>query len=271
MRLRDGIGNRRLPQMVVPAVPISAEEAAQKIIESPQEYEKTEVEKLKRYFMEVLQISRPPKTTQITVLTVPTLILPPPHEWPYLISNPSLAVGLTTSYTWTLAGVIASGNTQANPFGVANYLNCQFHINITNITGAATWDIWYQSRDPFTGNWGDVQTIAIGLSAALAPFPVTYPVPVGNFGIVTDLCLRYVKTGGAPADALTATITATLKEGIGGSSTGLARTIYLGGDDVTINTGLEIREGGKEIVKLGPDITLYAIAGTPIPIKVFTL
>jgi len=213
------------------------------------------------YFMGVLQISRPPKCIPLTVLTTPTLIAEPPHEWPYLVLNPSLAVGLTTSYVLFSGNVVGAGNTQLSPLGVANYMQCHFHLNVTVVAGI--WDIYAQTRDPNTGNWADSQVIFGGIAA-----PGTFYATVGNLGVAVDFAIRWVPV--APGN-MTFSITATLKEGVGGGPAGLSRAIFLGGRDVTVATGLPIFEGESMVVLPGPDIVLYAIANANIPIKVFTL
>lgn len=211
--------------------------------------------------MPVLHITRLPKTIILNVQTTPTLILQPPHEWPYILVNPSLLVGGTASALLYSGTVSTSGNTQVAPLGVANYLQCHFYLIVTAVTGV--WDIISQTRDPVTGNWVDSQMIFSGINAV-----GSYYASVGSLGIVTDLAVRWNPT---TAGSMTFSITATLKEGTVGSGTGIARTIFLGGPDVTVDTGLPLFESEKIHLRLGPDIKLYAIAGVVTPIKVFII
>ncbi|MCL6577984.1 MAG: hypothetical protein K6T73_01175 [Candidatus Bathyarchaeota archaeon] len=213
------------------------------------------------YVTDLLPLFRAPKTLNRSVTTTPSILIAPPHEWPYVILNPSLIAGLTSSYTIYSGTVDAAGNTQANPLGVANYLKMHFHLDITAITG--TWDIYAQTKDPVSGKWTDSQCIFSGLTSIGTKYAT-----VGEYGIVTDFAVRWDPV---VAGSMTFSLSATVKEGMGGSSAGLARTIYIGGNDVTVDSGLEIKEGESKLIMLGPDITLYGVAKTTIPVKVFTL
>ncbi len=211
--------------------------------------------------MDSLVISRQLRTNIINVGTTPTLIIAPPHNWPYLISNPALSVGLTNSVTLFNGTAIALGDTTASPLGVANYLNAHFHIDITAITG--TWDINLLTRDPNSSNWAIAQNLFSGLTATGTSYAST-----GNYGIAADMAIQYDPT--APG-SITFSITATLKDGTMGGPTGLARTIFIGDNSVNTDTGYPIFESGEKSVYLGPNVELYAVSYIATTLKVFTL
>jgi hypothetical protein len=217
---------------------------------------------LRNWVMDVTIFTRPPRTIVINVGTTPTLLLKPPHSWPYLIYNPSLAVGLTTSVTVASGTVNSNGNSQASPIGVAGHSDVHFHLNVTSITG--TWDIYAQSKDPVSGNWADSQNIFTNITSV-----DTYYAHVGKFGIATDLAVRWDMIS---AGSMTFTLSGTLKDGIGGSTSGVSRGIYIGGRDVTVNSGIPIFEGENLPVLLGQDIELWAISQVAnLPVRVFEL
>ena len=212
------------------------------------------------YTLDLLPLSRPPKSFVFTIGTTAQRIIEPPHLYPYLISNPSLSVGMTSSVVLHASGNEVAAGSSAS-LGVANYLRAHFHIDITAIAG--TWDIYAQSLDPNSLNWADTQVIFPGLTTTGTLYSA-----VDTMGIATDLRIRWEPT--VPGN-ITFSLTVTLKEGTVGSSAGLSRTVFIGGNDVTTNTGLPLFEGESRVVMPGPDVSLYGIAYTDIPIKVFVL
>lgn len=227
----------------------------------PSLLKKVEMPYPKNMVMDTLIISRQPATSIIAVGTTPVVILQPPHPAPYLISNPSLAVGLTASTVLKSGTVIAAGNSQATPLGVANYMKMHLHLDITAITG--TWDIDAYTRDPNSGNW----TISQNLWSDLTATGNSYAF-IGEMGLVTDFAIGWNPTA---AGSMTFSVTGTLKEGTAGASTGLARTIFIGGRDVTPGSGYPLFEGKDKIIYPGPDVEIYAVAYVDTLIKVFTL
>lgn len=215
----------------------------------------------KSLVMDTLMISRNLSTRIITIGATATRIIQPPHYYPYLIKNPSLSAGLTASTVLFDGTAATTGDTTASPVGVANYLNTHFHLDITAITG--TWDINLLSRDPNSGNWATVQNLFSGLTATGTQYAY-----VADLGVAVDMAIEYVEIA---AGDITFSITGTFKGGLAGTSSGLARTVFLGGRDVTTDTGYPLFEGQERIIGLGPEVELYAIAFGSIPIKVFTL
>jgi hypothetical protein len=235
-----------------------AGKVAEVVRKEPEKLISKQTELLKQYFTDVLFLTRPFRCSTITVQTEPTLIIKPPHEFPYLIVNPELSVGITSSYRLFSGTITANGNTQANPLGVANFLNANFYADVTAISGS--WDVYLQTKDPVTGKWADVQVI-FSLSQT-----GTYYSTVGQIGIVTDIALRWEGSG-----SMTCTLSAALKGGMAGAPSGVSRVIFLGDSLVTPETGLPLFEGQDKLIFPVYDVSIYAVAYTPIPIKVFTL
>lgn len=211
--------------------------------------------------MDTLIMSRAPSTMIITVPTTPVLLAQPPHSTPYLISNPTLgATEGTTSIVLVNTTVSAAGDTQAVPMSVGNFLQCHFHLDVTAVTGS--WDIIAQTMDPYTLRWADSQTLFSSINAT-----GTYYGNIGAFGLVTYVAIRWVPVA---AGSMTFSLTGTLKEGVSIAG-GLLNTVFIGGREVTVNTGIPIFEGRDKVVYPGPDVELWAVAYKNINIKIFRL
>ncbi len=212
--------------------------------------------------MPVTFFSRAPKTSTLSIGTTPTLITKPPHNFPYLLINPSLSVGLTNNQLVFNGTVNAAGNSELTPIGVANYLSAHFYLNVI-AGGSGTWDIIAQSYDPYSGNWADSQTIFTAINGATGATYYAFP---NEMGIDTDFAIRWNPTA---AGSMTFSLSMDLKNGIPGSSSGVTRTIYFGGPDVTsTNAGFQLLEGEKETIMLAPDLSLYAVALVPTNLKI---
>ena len=242
----------------VPVVPTTSQKIAEAVRKTPEAVIEKQQKDIKQYFTDVIRITRPLRSSVITVGTKPTLILKPPHEWPYIVTNPELSVGITSTYTLVSGTVNANGNTQANPIGCANFLSAHFFANITAVNGS--WDIIQQAKDPVSNQWVDIQT----LFTITAP-GAFYSTP-GSLGVVTDLAIRWEGSG-----SFTGTISLVLKGGVQGGPTGVSRVIYLGDSLVTPETGYPLFEGQSITIFPAYDVSVYAIALTNIPIKIFTL
>lgn len=216
----------------------------------------------KNYFTNVLQISRPPKTRLLTVATTPTLILSPPHEWPYILSNPSLSIGESSTTTLHASGAeTTAGNTQASPMSVTDYPSMHLFLDVTAVTGV--WDFYTQVLDPVSAKWFDVQIAYSDINTT-----GSYYSNIGSLGVVTDFAMRWVPTS---AGSITFSLGATVKGGTRKAAGGLARTIYLGGRDVSAVNGLPLFEGQDKTIYLGPEMELYAVGGISTNLKLFTL
>lgn len=211
--------------------------------------------------MDTLIMSRAPTTMIVTVGTTPVQLAVPPHSTPYLISNPTLgSTEGTTSVVLVDTTVSAAGNTQAAPMSVGNFLQCHFHLNVTAVTGS--WDIIAQTQDPLSLNWADSQTLFSGVNAV-----GTYYGNVGAFGLVTYAAVRWVPVA---AGSMTFSLTGTLKEGVAIAG-GLLNSVFIGGNAVTVNTGIPIFEGKDKVIYPGLDVELWAVAYKNISIKMFSL
>lgn len=200
-------------------------------------------------------INRGITTRKITVLSTPTLIMSSTVPSAITIINPTPTVGLTTSTQYLPAGTsfAATGNTQATPIGVANYDSLHLFINVTVIAG--TFNFVAQCKDELTGTWVDVQDIVpAGITAT-----GNYYGFFSGLGIVSNFALRWTDNGGG--GAMTASIGYTVKNGLGGSSTGAASTIFIGGAGVTRFGGYPILEGQYRDFNMRENVDLYAVSG----------
>lgn len=227
---------------------------------------KKEVFGMEKAVMNTVIISRVPRTIPINVGTVPVQILQPPHVFPYLLSNPSLSVGVTNTVKLVDDQLKnAAGNTQANPLGVAGYTNLHLFLNVTGITGGSSWDFTQQALVPtiLPNTWVDVQNVFAGINAA-----GVYYASVGSLGVVTDAAFSWNPT---IAGTITFSLIAVTKEGSLQTSGGLSKTIFLGGRDVTVENGLPLFEGDNKIFYLGPEVELFAVSSVATILKVFIL
>lgn len=254
---------RTAPELTpVKADPANISKGIPSLVESKLEKELTE----DKYVTNLFHLSRPPKNYTVTVGTTPTRIIVPPHEWPYLLINPSSVVGLTNNSTVFSGTVIAAGNTQSSPIGVANFLDAHLFLKVTAVTG--TWDFFAQTLIPganpaVPGNWIDYQLAFPGVNTTGALYA-----NIGSTGLVTDFAIRWNPTA---AGSITFTMGLTLKNSTTGTSVGTARTIFIGGQDVNTNSGLPLFESDKLPIHPGRNVTLYAIASVPLPLKIFRL
>ncbi len=199
----------------------------------------------------------------IVVGTTPVLLVRSTVLWPWIVLNPSQSVGLTSSVTG-FSGTASTGDLTAPGIGVAGFESAHLHLNVTAMTGGALWDIYAQTFDSISGVWMDSQAVFTNIAAtgSYYAFPNT-------FGIATDLRFRYVRTAGA--GTLTNSIGVALKVGSGGSSTGLAQVIYVGGEGVTTVSGFPILEGTSLTFVIEEGVELWAVAATTLNARLFML
>jgi hypothetical protein len=156
-----------------------------------------------------------------------------------------------------------AGNTDLTPISVAGYTNCHFFLSVTAITGI--WRFTQRALVPIAPltSFMDVQDIFVDISS-----PGNYYAPVGNMGIVTDMSVAWDPTS---AGSITFSLVAVLKEGSLQTSGSLSKTIYIGGPDITLGSGMPIYEGESKILSLNTDMSLYAISAVTTNPVVITL
>ncbi len=214
------------------------------------------------YLYSGIYLSRAFRGRTVLIRTEPTLIIQVSRSWPYLFLNPARSIGLTFSQLLYSGTISADGET--NSFGVANYMQLHFYLDVTAVSGGATVDFYHQVRDPISGNWVDAQVVFASISAI-----GTYYASVGTFGVSVDSRIRYDLLG---AGTMTCSISYTLKEGTIGGSNGLAQTIYIGPDrDVNIESGFPILEGQQQTFIIGDNTDVWGIAEVETPLRIFQL
>jgi len=211
--------------------------------------------------MNVITFTRNLKTEIIPVTTTASKILEPPHPTCYYIVNPGTFWGVLTNVVIYEGTVNTAGNTQANSLRISDYLNVHLHLTVTDITG--TWEFTYQSRDPYTDTWADVQVLGSIDS------PGTYYFYIGNRGICERFALAWQPMSAGSSMTFSATVS--LKEEIQWCPFGVARAVYLGDKTVTPKTGIPIFEGHSLTIFPEPDIEIWAVAYTDSYIQVFWL
>lgn len=208
-----------------------------------------------------LYLSRAFQGVPVTVGNTATKILSNERTWPYLFLNPTRVVGITKKQS-AYSGTADDGDVTVS-FGVADYKEAHIHIDVTTI-GTSAWDLFAESYDNVSTNWATTQVVFSGISA----IGTTYSY-VGSLGIATDMRFKFSRTSGT--GTVTCTVSVILKDGQGGSSAGLAQTIYIGGSGVTITSGYPILEGDQQTFLIGENIDVYAISNVPVVLNMFKL
>lgn len=201
----------------------------------------------------------------MTITTTPQLVVNAEFLRGYIFLNPNETAGTTAA--GTLLASTSRGAATANltgtstTLGVANFLDGHFYINVTAVSGGALVTIVLQALDPTSGAWVDVQdlTTAVGISSTYAF--------VGHVGVGTDLRVRWSLGAG---DA-TFSVGFNLKNGLAGTSAGLSQTIFLGGPEVSVDSGFPLLNGQSERFFLQENVQLWAVANATLPFKIFEL
>lgn len=197
----------------------------------------------------------------VTVYNTPTLIQRSQYAWPYMILNPSKTAGITS---WGLlhAGTVNAAG-QSGSIGVSNYENLHLLLNVSAVTG--TWDIVGQIYNPYTSSWADSQTIFSAINSA-----GDYYGYIGSLGVATDFRIRWDPVA---AGSITFSVTRVLKGGLVGTSAGFSQTVYLGNNEVNVDTGFPILEGQHYVFVIGENVDLYGVCEDPsgVTIRVFEL
>ncbi|MFH1398950.1 MAG: hypothetical protein ABIG95_02470 [Candidatus Woesearchaeota archaeon] len=211
---------------------------------------------------EALYLSRGLIGEVIAVGTAPVLIANPSITTPYLVLNPARDSLLATSITGlTSTTAAAAGNSEATYIDVAGYETAHFFIDIT--ANAGTWDIALESYDNLSGNWAAVGNLLAGVAVT-----GTFYAGGTNVGIGSRIAFTW---NPVIAGAITFSIGVTLKNGLGGSSAGVERVVYLGAASVTSVSGYPLLEGCREAFVLGAGVALWGVANTTVEIRRFQL
>lgn len=203
---------------------------------------------------------------QVLVPSTPVLIARAQFLRGYRFLNPALSVGLTT------AGTLLSSTALSNavsPFttsvlGVGNYKTLRLVLNVSNFSGAGPVVFDAQTLDPVSAStYVTTQTV----------FNVTangnFYANLGDFGVDTDFRVNITIPVGT---TLTASIGFILKDGLEGTSSGAAQTIYIGSAGVTPDSGFPLLSGKSESFFLRENTELYAVTDGPtLPLRVFEL
>jgi len=202
----------------------------------------------------------------VTVTTTPQLFVNAAYLRGYIFLNPNELAGTTSA--GTLLAATSRGTATADltgnsaSLGVANFLSGHFFVRISAISGGALVTLTLQALDPTSGLFMDVQD----LITAIAVTGSTY-VFVDAIGIATDVRVRWTITAG---DA-TFSVGFVLKNGLAGTSAGISQTIFLGGPEVSVNSGFPLLNGQSERFFLQENVQLWAVANASLPFKIFEL
>lgn len=182
----------------------------------------------------------------------------------YLLLNPAGVVGLTATVelfpSTTLIGATTSTSAVV---GVANYKTARFFVTATFVAGVGPVTFDLQTKDPVTGTFITAQTIF-----SLAATGNDYA-DVGTNGIDTDFQILVTVPAGT---TITFTLGAVLKDGLEGTTTGTAQTIFIGGAGVTSQAGYPILAGKEKAFYLIENVKLYAVTSGPtLDMNIFQL
>ena len=212
----------------------------------------------------------------VNILTTPTLIHDAPRFQNIMITNPASSPisGLVTStgLVTSQVGVAASGNSQAAPIGVANYLNMHLLLNITAIAAGTTWSFINQIIDPVTLNWVDSQVLIAGVTPAVvaAWTNAEFYASIGAFGVGERYAIRWTLDAGA--GAITFTLSYILKQGLAGSPLGVSQVVFIGSNSgVQVASGYPILESSEKVFQVAENTQIWGIAQVATPIRVFEL
>jgi hypothetical protein len=202
----------------------------------------------------------------VLVPNTPVLIARAQFLRGYLFLNPALSVGLTTAGTLLSATNL---NSAVSPFntttlGVGNYKTLRLTINITNFVGAGPVTFDAQTLDPVSAStWITTQTLLSATGNGN-----TY-VNLGELGVDTDFRVQITIPVGT---TLTASIGFILKDGLEGTSSGAAQTIFIGPSGVSADVGFPLLNGKEKAFYLRENTELYAVTDGPtLPLRVFEL
>lgn len=202
------------------------------------------------------------KPRLVTVTTTPIEIIPA-HQYArgYIILNPAELSGQAQQVTPFASASRGVGTTNSATFNVTGVDTVRCFLDVTVQGASSTIVINFQTQDPLTANWVTAQGDIFGGSAAVG----TYYASVGPVGV--DRLFRLQAVVGVAAS--TFSVSGLLK---GGISSPVGMTVYLGPPSVNTTIGFPILPGGKEVLYLRKNVTLWAVTQTEsLRLKVFEL
>ncbi len=201
----------------------------------------------------------------VTVTTKPTILYQSPKPRGIIVTNPQVAIGLTTSGTLLVnANRTGTGNTQLAPLGVGNFGEIKLFLDITAVAGGGTVVIDVQTQDPLTGNWAISQQDIFTALGAIG----TFYADIGSFGVDQNFAISFNVAVGS----VDFSVSHVLKNGLPGNTTGLAQTIFLGGSSgVTTTSGFPLVAGEQLKFFLRENTPLFGVGLASISAKIFEL
>lgn len=192
-----------------------------------------------------------------------------------ILENPAGGPGAiqsTSGLHTAQVAVVADGNTQATPTGVANYLNMQLFLNITAIGAGTTWSFINQVQNPITLQWVDSQALIAGVTPAVVATwtNAEFYANILTFGVGIQYAMRWTLNAGA--GAISFTLSYILKHGTIGSSLGLSQDVFIGPNNgVSIASGYPISVSSKEYFQVEEGTQIWGTAPIATNINVLEL
>lgn len=216
------------------------------------------------YFSSLQLMEKGFNTRRVTVGTTPTLILRATQPKAYIFINPASSIGTTTSGTLLAsASRSGSGNTQATPLGVANFMNMHLFLDIS-VSGGGTINISAQALDSISSNWANSQNDLFSSPSAVG----TYYAGIGTMGVVTDFAASWVVSAGSS----TFSLGYVLKDGILGTAAGASRIIYIGANSgITAganSAGFPLLEGDRWVTFCKENTEIWGIAEASLSLAI---
>lgn len=217
-----------------------------------------------KYISSLQMMEKGFNTRRVTVGTTPTLVFRATQPKAYIFINPASSVGTTTTGTLLAsASRSVSGNTQATPVGVANFMNMHLFLNIS-VSGGGTINISTQAKDALSGNWANSQNDIFSSPSAVG---ISYA-GIGTMGVVTDFAASWVVSAGSS----TFSLGYVLKDGISGTAAGASRIIYIGANSgITAganSAGFPLLEGDRWVTFCKENTEIWAIAEASVSLAI---
>ncbi len=203
----------------------------------------------------------------VSVGTTPVEIVDGKFLRGYVFLNPSASAGLTSTGTMfaSAARTVVGSPYTSGEVGVANFRNAAFFADVTVFGAGSLIAVDLQTQDPLSGNWATAQADIFPAAAITAVG--TYYANVGNVGVDVNMRLRASLT----VAGSTFSVGYMLKDGLPGSASGIARTIYLGDINVTVGQGYSLLEGQSLTKWFRQNTRLYAVSGVSAGVTINVL